>query len=253
MAQVAATTLDGSTAATLHVDSDYGRALSQAFVDAFEHEQGGSVQTQVAFASGRSSYTARLSEALAGEPDILILVGFPESGRVILRDFYANYAAGSVDIMVSNGFQDPSLPDDVGHPLDNVIGTAPLPAGPANDAFISQYTDAYGREPGVFNAHAYDATSVLMLASAAAGESDGTAIRDTIHTVANPGGTVIDPTNLAEGLQMAHAGEDIQYVGASSNAIFDDNGDMAAFTYEIWQFGAGSNGITQVDTIEFRK
>lgn len=248
-AEVAASSLGASSAATLHLNNDYGQALSQAFSNAFENQHGGTIQAQVSFEAEQSSYTSVLSQALSGDPDLLYIVGYPKSGQVIFRDFYTNYSPDTYDIMVTDGLRDKELPADVGNPLENVFGTAPLSAGPQQEAFANQYQNAYDRAPGVFNGQAYDATAVVLLANAAAGENDGTAIRDNLRDVANPGGTEIGPENLAEGIRMAHNGEEIQYVGASSNVNFDENGDMTAVTYEVFEFG--DDGIVTTETIEF--
>ena len=205
----------------------------------------------MAFRKEKGSYTSELSDAMGDGPDMLVIIGYPASGLQIFRDFYSEYDE-STDILVTDGLQDGSLPDKVGNDMANVYGTAPLPSGPGNDAFTQQYEDEYGEAPGVFNAHAYDASAVLLLAATAAGENDGNVIKEQMREVANPGGTEISPENLAEGIQMANDGEEIQYVGASSSVDFDDNGDMQAVAYSYWKFNTEEDGnIEQLSEVKF--
>lgn len=185
-------------------------------------------------------------------PDVLNVIGYPESGTQLFRDYYAQDT--EVEIIVPDGLLDPALPDQVGNPMENVTGTAPAPVGPAADAFAKLYREEYSREPGVFNAHAYDSAAVLVLANAMAGENSGEAVQQAMSKVANPEGTEVTVDNLAEGVTMAANGEDVNYQGASSPVDFDDKGDMASVSYDVWKFAPDSeSGIEVSETIDFEK
>ena len=248
MAQVASGRLEGQSASSLYVNNDYGQLLSQSFFDSFE----GEAQQKVSFEKEQPSYTSKLQSALSNDPDVLIVIGYPASGIQLFKDFYADFGDSDTQILVTDGLQDPSMQKQIGNPMNNVTGTAPKPAGPNADAFASMYQEQYGTSPGVFNSHSYDAAAVIILANAMAGENSGEAIRDNMQKVANPGGKEIGPDNLAEGVTMAMNGEDINYQGASSSVDFDDNGDMKAVTYSVWEFAPDTeSGIEEVDTINF--
>ena len=249
LAQVARERRDASTAATMYVNNSYGQSLSESFVSAFE-EQGGTVQSQVSFEKEQPSYTSRLNNAVGDDPDILLVIGYPASGVQIFRDYYADFSSDRT-VMVTDGLQSSDLPDQVGNDMANVIGSAPLASGPQVETFNSLYEDEYDDSPGVFNAQAYDASAVMILANVAAGENDGTAVRDNLRTVANPDGKTVGPKNLAEGVELVGQGESVNYAGASSSVNFDDNGDMAAVSYEVWQFADTETGYEQVTTIDF--
>lgn len=252
MAQVGAENLEANTAAGMYVNNDYGQALFESFQSSFE-ENGGTVQEGVAFRKEKDSYTTELGNAMGDDPDMLVVIGYPASGIQIFRDFYAEYSTDT-DVLVTDGLQDGDLPGNVGEEMSNVYGTAPLPSGPGNEAFTQQYQDEYDRAPQVFNAHAYDASAVMLLAATRAGENDGNVIKEEMRAVANPGdgATEVTAANLAEGIQLASEGEPVDYVGASSNVDFDDNGDMKAVTYSYWEFDTESDGnIAQIDTVNF--
>lgn len=249
ISQVVTENLESSSAGTLFLNDNYGQALEESFVNAFEDE-GGEVTNRVSFEPEQASYSSQIGEALSEDPETLFIVGFPQSGITLFRDYYDEYDADhDVDIIVPDGLIDAALPDEVGNPMNNVWGTAPAPAGPGAERFAELYQEEFGREPGVFNSHAYDAAAVIILANARAGENDGTGVRDNMREVANPGGTEINADNLAEGLEMAANGEEINYQGASSQVDFDDNGDMQAVSYDVMRFQDGE--IETVETVDF--
>ena len=244
LAQVASDNIRASTAATLSVNNTYGQLNSETFASAYS----GTVQNQVSFPKGASSYSSQLSQALSDDPGVVIVIGYPESGVQLFRDFYSEYA-GETPFLVTDGLRDSALPSDVGNAMSNVRGTAPLAAGPGNEFFTTEYENAYGVEPGVFTSHAFDATAICLLANAAAGENSGPAIAKQMQAVANPGGEEVTPSTLADGLAMAAEGTEIQYQGASSAVDFDDNGDLKAATYEL--FGFQEYGVETIKEIDF--
>lgn len=185
-----------------------------------------------------------------GRPDALVFIAYPGSGIQLFKDYYSEYST-ETDILVTDGLKDPKLPEDVGNPLKNVIGTAPTAAGPGKKFFTKLYKEEYGREPGVYNSQAYDATASLLLANLAGGKNNGTAVRDNLRGVSNPKGSKMGPKKLPEAVEMAAAGKDLKYIGASSSVDYDDAGDMKAVTYAIFSF-SNSGGVKQKRTVDFK-
>jgi ABC-type branched-subunit amino acid transport system substrate-binding protein len=189
-----------------------------------------------------------LDSVLADDPDMLYVIGYPASGEQIFRDFYENYDPEATTVLVSDGLQDNALPGNVDNPMSNVIGTAPAATGPGRETFDQLFENEYGSEPGVFTAQAYDATAVHILAQLRADELTGPAVSEQIRAVANPGGEVIQPDSLADGLEMAANGDEIQYQGASGAVEFDENGDLSAASFDVFEFSAEGYEVTdQVD------
>lgn len=247
MAQAAAERLDGiETAATTYINDDYGQLLSQWFSRHFQQGFGGTVQQQVVHDPTESSYSSVLQTALQDDPDLFVVITYPQSGAQLFRDYYADFDTDR-PIMLTDGTKSPTLPDEVGQDMSNAIGTFPAADGPAYDSFVSMYEEEYGNAAIAFTAQTYDASAVTLLANAAAGENDGPAVRDAMQSVANPGGTEVTIDNLAEGIEMAANGEEVQYSGASSAVDFDDQGDLQAGTYEIWEFDDSEAGINRLD------
>lgn len=184
-------------------------------------------------------------------PDAVMVVGFPESGIQLFRDFYSEFAEDvpDLDIVVPDGLIDADLPGEVDNDMDNVIGTAPAAGGPGAAFFEEEYQAAYDTEPGVFTAQAYDAMAVNVLAATAAGENDGSALRDRVRTVANPDGEEFGPETLVDAVEAVAAGDPINYVGASSSVDFDVNGDVATAAYDVIDFQGGE--LATEDNLEF--
>ena len=185
-------------------------------------------------------------------PDVLVIIGYPASGIQIFRDYYSTYSPEDVDIVVPDGLQSADMQRQIGNPMNNVTGTAPTAGGPNREAFAQMFRDAGYGSPGVFTPHTFDAVAILILANVAAGENSGPAIRSQMRRVANGPGMEVGPGNLVEGVEAAARGENINYQGASSPTNFDERGDPAAATYEIWRFAPETeSGIETVETVDF--
>ncbi|WP_458190155.1 ABC transporter substrate-binding protein [Haladaptatus sp. NG-WS-4] len=184
-------------------------------------------------------------------PDVINVIGYPQSGIQLFRDYYKNTDAGQ-EIIVPDGLLDGNLPKEIGNDMKNVTGTAPAASGPNKKAFTDLFKDEYGKAPGVFTSHSYDSVAILILANAAAGANDGTKIRDQMRRVANPGGQKYGPENFVEAVKAAVRGEDINYQGASSVVDFNEKGDPASAAYDVWKFDTSKEGgYKTVDTIDF--
>jgi len=249
LAGIAANDLEVDSAATLYLNNAYGNGLNQGFADAFESQHGGNVTAQVSFQKAQSSYTSQLQTALEDDPGVMIVVGYPDSGIQIFKDFYSEFDRGDMDVLVSDGLRDPSLPGSVGFDMSNVKGTAPAGTGPGTEYFNSEYTNEYGEEPGQFTKQSYDAAAVLMLANAAAGENDGAAVRDNMRAVASSGGEEVTPETLGSGIEMAASGTEVNYQGASGPVGFDDAGDLSGAVYSYYEFTA--DGLNEIESIEY--
>ena len=188
---------------------------------------------------------------MSGGPDVINVIGYPESGIQLFRDYYKS-TDGEQKIIVPDGLRDATLPKEVSNEMANVTGTAPAASGPNQKAFTEMFKDEYDQEPGVFNSHSYDAVAVLILANVAAGANDGQKIRDQMRRVANPGGQKYGPEDFVEAVKAASRGEDINYQGASSVVDFDKMGDPASAAYDVWKFDSSTDsGIKTLDTIDF--
>ncbi|MEY7848994.1 ABC transporter substrate-binding protein [Natrarchaeobius sp. A-rgal3] len=248
LAERAATERNARNAATLYVNNDYGWQLSRAFARAFRGNHDGTVTEQVSFDEGEDAYHDELESVAAADPDLVVVIGYPETSARLF-DGLIDHDPG-ISILATDGLRDGSLHEMTENTINHIRGTAPLVAGPGEDVFAELYEERYGVDPGVFTAHAYDATAVMLLANAFAGENDGAAIGNAMRIVTEGPGEVVGPETLAEGIDLAARGEQVEYRGASSPLGFDENGDVTDATFEYWRFDdtAGS-GVTEVDRV----
>lgn len=223
-----------SSVSILYVNNDYGEGLAESFAAAFEGH-GGTVEESNAFEQGNASYRGEVSGAAEGDPEALLVIGYPESGVTILRQALEG---GHFDRFVfTDGLKAPEIIESVGaEVLEGSFGTAPeaLTDTDAAEHFRTAYESEYGEvPPKPFIDTAYDATWVLALAAQAAGSTDGEAVRDALRDVANPPGEQILPGEWEKAMELLADGEDINYSGASGSVDFDDNGDVSG-TFAHW-------------------
>ena len=85
------------------------------------------------------------------------------------------------------------------------------------------------------------AVAAIALAAEAAGSTDSLAIRDALRGVACPPGPSIGAgaTEVDNGLQLAGAGEHLDYEGGTDSVEFNEYGDGARGTVEIWKIESG--------------
>jgi len=182
-------------------------------------------------------------------PEAVIVIGYPEDGTQLFRDYYS-VSDGGEEILVPDGLRDGALPAQVGNDMANVTGTAPAAGGPAQEAFTSAFESEYGEAPGVFTSQSYDSVAVQLLANAAAGENSGSAVRDQMRRVANPSGMEVTPDNFVEGIEAAANGDDVNYQGASSAVNFNEAGDPASAAYAIWTFAGTDEQTTNTENVQ---
>lgn len=236
------------TVSTIYINNPYGQGLSNSFAKAFE-KRGGKVLAQAAHsAKVQPTYKAQLSEALKGNPDLLLVVSYPSHTSVILkesRDVF-NYTKwqfvdgnASLDVLKAVGAKS----------LDGKLGTAPGEdtTTQAYQGFAKAFKSDYNYTSiPPFTASAYDAAMVIGLAMAkvvANGQTDaskitGRVLRDQLRNVSNPPGESIqsgDEERIVEMMKAIKAGKDINYTGAAGPCDFDKNGDVIT-PVDIWKF-----------------
>ncbi|APW97464.1 ABC transporter substrate-binding protein [Halobiforma lacisalsi AJ5] len=248
MADVAATDRGVDTAATLYVNNDYGWQLSQAFERAFETTHDGTITDHVPVDVTADSYDSAIDRLTESDPDLVIPAIYPEMARTLFTDLDPD---STFDLLCTDAIRLGDLHERVDYPLDGIRGIAPLIDGPGIDTFTDLYADAHTGDPDLFEFYAYDATAVLLLANAYAGQNDGQAIQNAIHTVTSPGGEEITPETIADGIRLAAQGSAVEYRGAANETGFDDNGDPTDTTFEYWEFDSTADtGITEIDRLD---
>ena len=229
-----------TTASTLVLNNAYGVGFEKVFVAEFE-SMGGKILDRVKYDPAATIFDSEIELASKNNPDVIILISYPETGSLILKSAYQKGAMDDTEWLLSEGLKDEGLAESVGkdtkgnYIIAGFKGTAPDPTvtGPAYQTFNDAYMAKYGIETTTFTANTYDAAAVIALAIEKAGSVDGIAIRDNIRAVANPPG--VEVTDIGEGLMLIREGKEINYQGASGDVNFDDNGDITTAYYAKWQ------------------
>jgi branched-chain amino acid transport system substrate-binding protein len=200
--------------AVTYTNNDYGKGFADAFAAAFQ-ELGGTIAINAAHEDGKADYSAEVAALQASGAPALVVLGYVDQGGVGIVQ--ASLDTGAFEtFFFGDGMYGQSLIDSVGDEINGkVIGTLPGTAGEGADKF-AELAKAAGMDPtGTYVPESYDAGALLALAIAAAGGPDRTGIRDKMMDLANAPGEQIFAGELAKGLELAAAGTDIDYQGAT--------------------------------------
>jgi len=226
------------TASTIMVNNPYGQGFLDVFSKAFAAE-GGKILESVMYNPSQTVFDSEVEKVAAPKPEFVLLVGYPETGSLILRSAYQRGYLKSTNWLMSEGLMTEKLAEMVGkdssgkYIVAGMQGIAPdqTAGGAAFEAFRQKFIKACGREPGIFCASSYDAMAVVALAAAEAGSFNGTSIRDHMRSVSNPEG--VEVSDIGQAMKLIAEGKEINYQGASGEITFDDHGDVSA-AYIVW-------------------
>jgi branched-chain amino acid transport system substrate-binding protein len=237
----------GSVAIVNRAD-DYGQAFADAAATYLE-EAGAEVVASVPVdPEGGGDYDADVQQVVDAAPDAVMLILFPEEGATILNAMIeAGAGPADLPIYVTDGLASDELGAavDEANPaaVDGIVGTRPGSAEPTD--FNERLTAEGDVTEVTFAAQFYDCTIATALAAVAAGTDDPVAIAEELPGVTRDGTKCAD---FAECVALLDAGEDIDYDGVTG-FDFDDNGEPAAATYELWEFVEGAISSIEVVTI----
>ena len=175
MARFAYEGLGFVTAAAIHDGDPYSRSIAQAFADSFER-LGGTVTGFSAINKEDTDMVPVLTEVATGTPEALFFPIFQPAG-----DFLSEQASGVPGLetttlltdaaLLNDGFM--SLPQSAGiyfsGPDLRFGATSNQSTGKTPETLLADYEATYGEAPSApYWAHAYDATTLLLEAIAAA-------------------------------------------------------------------------------------
>ncbi|SHL98123.1 amino acid/amide ABC transporter substrate-binding protein, HAAT family [Paracoccus solventivorans] len=222
--------------AITYTNNDYGKGLAESFKTAFE-AKGGTVTMISAHDDGKADYSAEVGALAAAGGDALAVVGYvDQGGSGVMRGVLD---AGAFDTFVlPDGMVGQPVVDRFGTELEKSFGQNPAAEGEGRDKFVELAQAAGFDGTSAFAAESYDATALMLLAMQAAGSSDPRVYKDKVMEVANAPGEKIGPGDLARGLELLAAGQDIDYDGASA-VEFVEPGESAG-TYREVDFKGGT-------------
>ena len=233
---------------TIYINNPYGQGLSNAFAAAFK-KRGGTVLAEVPHPEeAQPTYKSMLSQALKGDPDLLLVVSYPAHTIVICKESRDSFDFTNWQFVDGNSSVD--IIKEVGEAdMDGKYGTAPGEDTTTQgyQDFAKNYLEPFGYDHiPPFTTNSYDAAMTVGLAMAAAvvagnttaSKITGEVLRDHLRQVSNPPGEKMEGGDQARVTEMFKAikdGQDIDYEGVSGPANFDDNGDVIT-PVNIWQY-----------------
>lgn len=153
--------------AVIAEQTDWGQSVVAGFTTKFE-ELGGEVVFSEFFNRGLKDFRSTITKIQRAEPDAIYTGYFYEDGANFLRQM----AQLGVEIPVfsTSAAYNPTLIDLAGDAAEGMRLTVtflPTSDDPNVKAFVEEYTERYGEEPGQFPAQAYDAVGIMLEAIAA--------------------------------------------------------------------------------------
>lgn len=231
--------------AVILLNNDYGQGFGEALEQAFE-ENGGTVVEEVPYDPEGADFTTDVQQAADADADAIVLIGYPDTGQVVLENALAQGLFEGDDPTpwyFSEGMRDQEFVtefhDDAGENiLDGFWGTEPQQV--ETEEFLSDFEAEYGSGPELFSDRTYDAAMLLMLAAEHCNCTGGEELKSSLRSVQNsPGEEVVYDAGRA--LELIRDGQDIVWTGAAGPMEWDDAGDMddEFALFSIWEIDDG--------------
>ncbi len=231
----------------VYLKDPYGEGLATVLIEAFQGQAGRSL-LPISYNRG-GAVDAAVTQLAGFEPDLTVLVGFPDDLVRVL-----NGAAATAQLGTGSGHRwfftdsakDPALIaglTTMGQ-VEGSLGTAPAQgAGSAYDQFSSSFTSRFGVNPGQFSftSHSYDAFYLLALGAAHAAGADGTGeitgrrLAEGLTKLSSGTPYRLRPSDLTAAKAALGRGETIDVEGASGKLDFNAATGEAPSPVEIWR------------------
>ena len=239
--------------AILAVNNPYGQGLGKVFSDSFK-ARGGNVVADQRYNPTETNFGSIVQQATQGNPDAVVLIGYPEEGSKIVQDAYQNGALSRSVWFFSEGLYDRAFVDLVGKDsagnfiLAGLQGTTPKSAeNNATAEFNNAFNQRFGKQPGLFAAESYDAVWAIALAAAKAGSTNAEQVKNHMLSVWNSPGPKVTGSNAT--LLLTLAKTEVDYVGAAGDFDWDNKGDPVSGIYAYWKVGTNGDFTTTRENV----
>ena len=229
--------------AVTYTNNDYGKGLSDSFVQAFE-AAGGSVTLSAPHEDGKADYSAEIAALDSAGGEVLVVLGYADQGGKGIIQSAVDTGAFETFVL-GDGMYSDALLADLGDMLEGSYGAVPWSEGEGADMFLEQANAAGVSGESTYTRESYDAAALIALAMQAGGEASSEVAAANILDVANAPGEPIMPGELGKALQILSDGGDIDYVGATNVELIGPG--EAAGTYREYDIEGG-----EFTTVEFR-
>ncbi len=201
----------------------------------------GTKVTSVIYDPKKTSFRSEVDAMMRAAPDMLMAGGYQPDTIVLAKDVYRANFKGKV-MGYAYAVNDQFIAGAGKDVAENTFAMESMP-----DAKSTAYVRLQGKLKrdylDIYTCHGYDEVNLAVLAIAAAKLATGTAIRDHMRVIGDPGGVKVD--NAVDGMKALSEGKTINYLGASGPCKFTAIGDAVAGNF---RFSTVKNG----KFVEFR-
>jgi branched-chain amino acid transport system substrate-binding protein len=220
------------------LNDSYGTGLAGFVTDAFE-AAGGEVIAAPTYNTGDTNFTSQISEALAGDPDAIVLVTFDEAKTIVpeLTSQFPGEKLYFVDGNLTN-YSD----DFAAGTLEGAKGTYPGVNESKIADFVTKMNDAWvargnaDLELNAYGPETYDAVVLLALAALEARSTEGANMAEKLQEVSGGSGNGTKCSSFAECADIINDGGTADYDGPSGAVTFNEVGDPTDGNILIQQF-----------------
>ena len=182
MAKFAKNTLNATKAVVLgDSSSDYAKGLRENFVTTFK-SLGGTIVGEESYISGDKDFNAALTKIAQMDLDVLYVPGYYSEAGLIIKQ--ARALGIDCPVIGGDGFDSPSLLEVAGaSALNDVYFTTAyttVTTDPVILDFVAAYKAEYNKEPDMFAALSYDATSLIIDAATRANSYEQAKIQEAL-------------------------------------------------------------------------
>jgi len=209
------------------LNDSYGTGLAGFVTEAFE-AAGGEVLAAPTFNDGDTNFTAQIAEALAGDPDAIVLITFDEA-KTIIPELVSQFPADKLYFVDGNladyseNFADGTLMGAKGtKPGVNVATIAEFLTKMSNN-WVAGGNDALTTT--LYGPESYDSVILLALAALEARSTQGANVAMKLQEVSGGSGNGTQCSSFAECADIINGGGTADYDGPSGKITFDDVGD----------------------------
>jgi branched-chain amino acid transport system substrate-binding protein len=171
-------------AAVLDDNSAYAKDLAQSFVDQANADGSVEIVLEESVNPDEQDYSPNVNNIIKASPDLVFWAGYYQEGGLIIKQLRAaGYTGG---ILVGDGSVDAKLAEIAGTEASKgVVGTftQTLDMLEGVDAWISDYTELAGANPGPYSTQTYDAVRVVAEAIKQADSTDGDKIVEALEAL----------------------------------------------------------------------
>jgi branched-chain amino acid transport system substrate-binding protein len=220
------------------LNDSYGTGLAQFVTDSFT-AAGGEVIAAPTYNTGDTNFTAQIAEALAGDPDAIVLITFDEV-KTIVPELISQFPGENLYFVDGNltnyseVFEPGALAGAKGtYPGVNEANIADF-VKRMNDNWVARGNAAL--EVLAYGPESYDAVVLLALAALEARSTEGANMSMKLQEVSGGSGSGTKCTTFAECADIIIGGGTADYDGPSGPVTFNELGDPTDGNILIQQF-----------------